>query len=219
MNLGFAKPRFVTFSNFKIIFKLDFKLFYLVKMIIFTLILSLLIMLPTSVYAEHVFEDTEAFAQIPDIVQLSSEKFVITIDDDSYDMYYGYHASLDSIVSDEPQPKISFMSINQDRISLEISFDEVSSDNVFWVAMPDEVISAEQGYFQLFIDDAETQYDLTRYPGVYALGMIIPNGTQHIEIIGTYLIPEFSMMVLSILAISILFTVAMTRKNSINLKF
>ncbi len=178
-------------------------------------ILSFLIIFPTNVYAEHI----EAFAQYPDIVQLSSEKFTITVDDDSYDMYYGYHGSLDSMASDEPQPKLSSMGINQERKSLEITFDEVLSNSVFWVRMPDEVISAEKGHFQLFIDGIETRYDLTRFPNDYALGMIIPKGGEHIEIVGTRVIPEFSIMVLPILAISVLLIVAMTRKYHTNLKF
>jgi predicted secreted protein with PEFG-CTERM motif len=172
-------------------------------------------MFPTNVYAEHI----EAFAQYPDIVQLSSEKFTITVDDDSYDMYYGYHGSLDSMTSDEPQPKLSSMGINQERKSLEITFDEVLSNSVFWVRMPDEVISAEKGHFQLFIDGIETRYDLTRFPNDYALGMIIPKGGEHIEIVGTSVIPEFSIMVLPILAISVLLIVAMTRKYHTSLKF
>ena len=178
-------------------------------------ILSFLIIFPTNVYAEHI----EAFAQYPDIVQLSSEKFTITVDDDSYDMYYGYHGSLDSMASDEPQPKLSSMGINQERKSLGITFDEVLSNSVFWVRMPDEVISAEKGHFQLFIDGIETRYDLTRFPNDYALGMIIPKGGEHIEIVGTRVIPEFSIMVLPILAISVLLIVAMTRKYHTNLKF
>ena len=172
-------------------------------------------MLPTSVYAEHVFEDTEAFAQIPDIVQLSSEKFVITIDDDSYDMYYGYHGSFDSMASDEPQPKLSSMSINQERKSLEITFDEVQSNSVFWVRMPDKVISAEKAQFQLFIDDVETQYELTKFPNDYALGMIVPSGGKHIEIIGTQVIPEFGPLTLAILGLSVLGMVFFMRKSDL----
>ncbi len=172
-------------------------------------------MFPTNVYAEHI----EAFAQYPDIVQLSSEKFIITLDDDSYDMYYGYHGSLDSMVSDEPQPKLSSMTINQERKSLEITFDEVLSNSVFWVRMPDEVISAEKGYFQLFIDGVETRYDLTRFPNDYALGMIIPKNAHHIEIVGTTVIPEFGTIAMMVLAVAIISIVAVTAKSRVVPKF
>ena len=178
-------------------------------------LLSILIVFPTNVSAAHIFEDVDAFAQYLDIAQLSSEKFTITVDDDSYDMYYGYHGSFDSMASDEPQPKLSSMSINQERKSLEITFDEVPSNSVFWVRMPDKVISAEKSQFQLFIDDVETQYELTKFPNDYALGMIIPSGGKHIEIIGTQVIPEFGPLTLTILGLSVLGMVFFMRKSDL----
>lgn len=178
-------------------------------------ILSILILLPVNVYAEHIFEDVEAFAQYLDVAQLSSEKFTITVDDDSYDMYYGYHGSLDSMASDKPQPKLSSMSINPERKSLEITFDEVPANSVFWVRLPFEVISAEQEQFQLFIDGVETQYDLTKFPNNYALGMIVPSGGQHVEIIGTQVIPEFGTLTLTILGLSVLGMIFLIRKSDL----
>ena len=182
--------------------------------IVFSVILSTLIIFPITVYAEHIFEDSEAFAQHLDISQISAEKFVMIVDDNSIDMYYGYHGSFDSMASDEPQPKLSSMSINQERKSLEITFDEVPSNSVFWVRMPDKVISAEKAQFQLFIDDVETQYELTKFPNDYALGMIVPSGGKHIEIIGTQVIPEFGTLTLAILGLSVLGMVFLMRKSN-----
>jgi len=71
----------------------------------FTLILSALILLPASaMYTEHIFEDDEVFAQHLDISQISAEKFVMSVDDDSHDMYYGYSGSIDSMGSDRSHP-------------------------------------------------------------------------------------------------------------------
>jgi len=140
-------------------------------LLVFTLILSALILLPVSaVYAEHIFEDDEAFAQHLDISQISAEKFVMSVDDDSHDMYYGYSGSIDSMGSDRSHPILLSMSINQERKSLEITFSEVKENSVFWVRMPDEVISAEKGKFKVFVDGKDTFYDLTIRPGNIALG-------------------------------------------------
>ena len=117
------------------------------QLFVFAMILSALIMVPGFVYAEHIFADVDAFAEPLDIVQLSSDKFTIIVDDISYDLYYGYHGSFDSMASDEPQPKLTAMLLNQERKSLEIVFDEVLEDSIFWVRMPDELISAEKGLF------------------------------------------------------------------------
>lgn len=168
------------------------------------LILSTLIILPTSVaYAEHIFEDNEAFAQHLDISQISAEKFVMEVDDESYDMYYGYSGSIDSMGSDKPHPILSHMSINQERKSLEITFSEVIENSVFWVRMPNDVISAEKGKFKVFVDGEDTLYDLTIRSDNVALGMIVPKDGQHVEIIGTNVIPEFGSLVILTLGVSI----------------
>ena len=172
-------------------------------------------MLPVSVvYAEHIFEDNEAFAEYLDISQISAEKFVMTVDDDSYNMYYGYSGSIDSMGSDKPHPILSSMSINKERKSLEITFSEVSENSIFWVRMPDEVISAEKGKFKVFVDGKDTLYDLTIRPNDIALGMIVPKDGQHVEIIGTKVIPEFGTFAILIFVISILGTIYFVRKSS-----
>ena len=165
-------------------------------------------------YAEHIFESNEAFAQHLDISQISAEKFVMEVDDVFYDMYYGYSGSIDSMGSDKPQPVLSHMSINQERKSLEITFSEVRENSVFWVRMPNEVISAEQGKFKVFVDGKDTLYDLTIRPDNVALGMIVPKDGQHVEIIGTRVIPEFGMFTILTLGISIVGTIYFVRKSS-----
>jgi predicted secreted protein with PEFG-CTERM motif len=189
------------------------------QLFVFTMILSALIVVPGTVYAEHIFADVDVFAESLDIVQLSSDKFTLTVDDISYDLYYGYHASFDSMASDELQPKLSIMSLNQERKSLEIIFDEVLEDSIFWVRMPDELISAEKGLFQVFVDGKETKYELIQFPNDMSLGIIMPQDGQHVEIIGTRVIPEFVMMVLPIFTISTILIIIMTRKYSTHIKF
>jgi hypothetical protein len=189
------------------------------QLFVFAMILSALIMVPGFVYAEHIFADVDAFAEPLDIVQLSSDKFTIIVDDISYDLYYGYHGSFDSMASDEPQPKLSSMSLNQERKSLEIVFDEVLEDSIFWVRMPDELISAEKGFFQVFVDGKETKYEIIQFPNDISLGIIMPQDGQHVEIIGTRVIPEFSVLVLSLLTISTILMIVVTRKYSTHIKF
>ena len=172
-------------------------------------------MLPTSVvHAEHIFEGHEAFAQHLDISQISAEKFVMEVDDVSYDMYYGYSGSIDSMGSDKPHPILSSMLINQERKSLEITFGEVRENSVFWVQMPDDVISAEKGKFKVFVDGKDTLYDLTIRPDSVGLGIIVPKDGQHVEIIGTKVIPEFGVFAILTLGVSILGMVYFIRKSS-----
>ena len=175
-------------------------------------------MLPTSiVHAEHIFEDHEAFAQHLDISQISAEKFVMQVDDESYDMYYGYSGSIDSMGSDKPQPILSSMSINQERKSLEITFSEVRENSVFWVQMPDDIISAEKGKFKVFVDGKDTLYDLTIRPEGVGLGMIVPKDGQHVEIIGTKVIPEFGTIAAMMLAVAIISVIVVSARSRLSI--
>ena len=156
----------------------------------------------SSVYAEHVL-DIEAFAQFLDISQLESEKFILEIDGKSYDIYYGYHGSLDAMGGDFQDPTLSEIIVNMERKSLEITMIEVPERTDFWIRTPFEVINAEKENFQVFVDGVDTGYDLIKFPKDYVIGVFIPEETKHIEVVGTTVIPEFEMFSILILALAL----------------
>jgi predicted secreted protein with PEFG-CTERM motif len=94
------------------------------------------------------------------------------------------------------------MSINTEGKSIKVTMESVPTESVLWFRLPLEVISADNAKYQLLVDGMDTKYDLTKFPEEYALGMIIPKNTKHIEIIGTKVIPEFGALSITILAIS-----------------
>ena len=180
------------------------------------LIIISLTLIPTSTaFGSHVFDDRDAFAQYLDIAQLSSEKYLLKIDEKTYDIYYGYHGSFEVDVNKigEELPKLSTMNINPERKSLEITMESVSSNSVLWIRLPLEMISAENAQYRLVIDGVDTKYDLTKFPDQYALGMIIPKDTKHIEIIGTHVVPEFGSFSIVILGISFIGIIYFVRKQ------
>ena len=146
----------------------------------------------------------EAYAQYPDIAQLESEKITFEFDEKSYDVYYGYKGSLDSIGHDHLFPTLSSMSINQERKSLEIVMEKVPEKTDFWVRMPFDVITAEKENFTVLVDGKDTRYDLMKFPNDYVVGFIITEETKNIEIIGTRIVPEFGVFSIVVLGISIL---------------
>lgn len=166
------------------------------------------------VYAEHVFKDVNAYAQYLDISQLESEKITFTFDDKSYDVYYGYHGSLDAMGSDDIFPTLFSMNINEERKSIEIIMDDVPEKTDFWVRMPEDVIYAENEKFVVLVDGVDTGYDLMKFPNDYVIGFFIDENTENVEIIGTGVIPEFGSFVILILIISIFGLVSFTRKFS-----
>ena len=119
----------------------------------------------------------------------------------------------------EKQTMVVAKRYNLERKSLEITFDSVPADSIFWVRMPDELISAEKGLFQVLVDGTETKYETIQFPNHISLGIIMPQDGRHVEIIGTRVVPEFSMIALPILTLSVLLIITITQKSSSRLKF
>ncbi|MBT8242802.1 MAG: PEFG-CTERM domain-containing protein [Nitrosopumilus sp.] len=170
--------------------------------------------IPASSYAfaEHIF-NPDAYAQYLDISQIESEKFTFEFDEKSYDIYYGYRGSLDSMGSDHQYPTVSSMSINQERKSIEIIMNDVPEKTDFWVRTPEDVLYAEGEKFKVIVDGVDTKYDLMKYPNDYVVGLIISEDTKKIEIIGTRIIPEFEGLTIMILGISIFAIIFLAQKN------
>lgn len=167
----------------------------------------------SNVYAEHVL-NVEAFAQYLDISQLEAEKFEFEFDDTIYHIYYGYHGSMDDSMTDTlGDPTVKEMIINQERKSIEVTFEDIPEKTDFWLRIPFDVLTADKERYQLLIDGEDTGYDLMKMPDGYVIGMIISEDTQHVEVIGTNVIPEFGVFAILILGISILGLIYLVQKS------
>ena len=181
---------------------------------VFVLLMLLLIPTSTFAFAEHIF-NPEAYAQYLDISQLESEKVTFTFDEKSYDVYYGYKGSLDSMGTESHFPTLSSMEINQERKSIEIVMSDVPEKTDFWVRTPEDVLYAEGEKFTVFVDGVDTGYDIMKFPNDYVIGFIISEDTKNIEIVGTRVIPEFGTYAILILGISIMGLVYFVRNSSL----
>jgi predicted secreted protein with PEFG-CTERM motif len=179
-------------------------------------VLTLLLLIPSSslAFAEHIF-NPEAHAQYLDISQLEAEKVTFTFDDKSYDVYYGYHGSLDSMGSNYEFPVLSSMNINEENKSIDIVMETIPEKTDFWVRMPDDVISAENEKFIVLVDGVDTGYDLMKFPSDHVIGFFIDEDTKNIQIIGTQVIPEFGNIAMLILVLSIISIVVVSRRFSL----
>ena len=174
----------------------------------------LLLIIPTSsvAFAEHVF-NPEAYAQYLDISQLESEKVSFTFDGDSYDIYYGFKGSLDSMGSDYSSPILSSMNINEERKSIEIIMSDVPEKTDFWIRTPEDVLYADGEKFTVLVDGVDTGYDLMKFPNDYVIGFVISENTKNIEVIGTRVIPEFGAYAILILGVTISGLIYFVRKS------
>ena len=176
------------------------------------MILSLLAVIPMC--AEHIFTDMNAFGQYFDIAQIMAEKITFEIEDDAFDIYYGYKGSLDSMVTDHVEPILSSMHINEERKSIEIIMDEVQQKTDFWIRVPQEVLYAEDEKFRVLVDGKNVGYDLMKFPNDYVIGFVISDNTENIEIIGTRVIPEFGSLVVLTMGVSMLGLIYFARNSS-----
>ena len=149
-----------------------------------------------------------------DIAQLMAEKYVLDVDDQTFDIYYGFKGSLEVDISSQEfdNPKISNIFLNQEQKSLEITFEEHEYAGPVWVRLPTELMSAKGGEFQLLIEDVEKPYELTYYTDDVSVGFFMPLEIQKVEIIGTSVIPEFSSIAVLVLGTGTLSLIFLTRK-------
>ena len=168
----------------------------------------------SNAYAEHVLIN-EAYGQFLDISQLEAEKETFEFDDVTYTLYYGYHGSIDDTTGDHTEePVVTEMIINQDNKSIEVTFEEVPDATDFWVRIPFEVLTAEKEQYQVLVNGEDTGYDLMKMPDAYVVGLIITEETEHVEIIGTQVIPEFGTIAILVLGVSIVGIIYATRRSS-----
>ncbi len=146
-----------------------------------------------------------------------AEKYSIEVDEKNFDIFYGFKGSLEiDIPSLEIEnPEVSNILLNKERKSLEIDFEDHEYAGPIWFRLPPELISAERGEFQVLIDDAPKPFELTYYANDVSVGFFIPEGTQKVEIIGTSIIPEFSIMTVLVLGIAMTFLIIFTKNRSL----
>ena len=87
------------------------------------------------------------------------------------------------------------------------------SDGELTITLPKEVIDTDEEGFFVLVDGDETNHDALSLPGFWTLTIPFSYGSEEIEIIGTFVIPEFGTIVLLILVISISTIVVISAKN------
>jgi predicted secreted protein with PEFG-CTERM motif len=100
-----------------------------------------------------------------------------------------------------------------DETSLIITI-ETTTDGELIITLPKDVID---GIFFVLVDGEETIY--TEEVNDNSSTLIIPfyNGTEEIEIIGTFVIPEFGTIVVLVLAIAIITIITITTKSRLSI--
>ena len=113
------------------------------------------------------------------------ESYRLQIDDELFDIEYSFDGD------------IIAMDIDKETISLLIATENVN-DSVFQITLPNELIRAENNEYAVLVNGFEVDYDIIE-ANDSNLQFLVPAFTEEIEIIGTFVIPEFPLGSLLIL--------------------
>ena len=123
----------------------------------------------------------------------------------------GYQITGGSIISITPD-------IDQSSLIIEI---EAVDDGELTITLPRELIDSKIGDadddFFVLVDAEEVDFDETKTDLERTLTIGFPAGTEEIEIIGTFVIPEFGTIAALILAVAIISIIAVSAKTRLSI--
>ena len=106
-----------------------------------------------------------------------AETYYLEIDENVFDIEYELDGDVIAMLTDK------------EAISLLIATENVE-DSEFIITLPNDLINAENNEFAVLVNGFEVEYDVMKTADS-RLAFFIPTFTEEIEIIGTYVVPEF----------------------------
>jgi len=129
-----------------------------------------------------------AFLVLPNAL-VYGETYRLEIDEKVYDVEY------------EIDGNVIAMDIDKETVSLLIATENVQ-DSEFHITLPNDLIQAENNEFAVLVNGFEVDYAVMETADIY-LTFFVPAFTEEIEIIGTFVVPEFPLGLLLVLGIVI----------------
>jgi hypothetical protein len=132
------------------------------------------------------------------------EIYQLQIDDTIYDIEY------------EIDGDVIAMDVDKETISLLIATENVK-DSEFQIILPNELILAENNEFAVLVNGFEVGYEVIETTNTH-LTFFVPVFTEEIEIIGTFVVPEFPLGSFLVLAAIIGFIVIFQKSKNLLFK-
>ena len=131
-----------------------------------------------------------------------AETYSLEIDENVFEIEY------------ELDGNVIAMATDKETISLLIATENVE-DSEFNIKLPNDLIRAENNEFAVLVNGYEVEYDLMDAVDSH-LVFFIPAFTEEIEIIGTYVVPEFPLGVILLFgAVSVIIIIVQKSKKSL----
>jgi len=106
------------------------------------------------------------------------QSYDLIIDENSFELKY------------ELNGDVLAMALDQELTSLLIGIDN-TKDSTFTIDLPNEMIRSVDNAFAVLVNGLEVDYEIVSDNDSSILEFFVPSGTEEIEIIGTFVIPEF----------------------------
>ncbi len=127
------------------------------------------------------------------------ESYQLTVDENSFEINYSTTG------------RVIAMAIDKELSSLLVGLENVEMDSVFEIDFTHELISAENNEFAVLVNGYEVDYSISTSELGSKLTIPIFTDTEEIEIIGTYVIPEFPLGIFMVLVFTIMFVVVFSK--------
>ncbi len=130
------------------------------------------------------------------------ETYDLTIDNNNFEVFYTTDGN------------VIAMAIDNELTSLLVGIENVENDSFFQIEFSNELISAENNAFAVLVNGFEVEYAVSSTDLGTKLIFSIPAYTEEIEIIGTFVIPEFPLGIFLVL-VSLITVVIVFSKSKI----
>jgi len=148
-------------------------------------------------------EDTSGDLELSPLDEFSNNVVIIKIED--YDVHYKITGG-----------KVLKIIPDTENTSLIIQI-ETFNDGELTITLPKEIIDTNEGSFFVLVDGEETIYYSEETSDTRTLLIPFYNGSEVIEIIGTFVIPEFGTIAAIILAVAITSIIVLSAKTKLNI--
>jgi len=94
---------------------------------------------------------------------------------------------------------------------------ETSSDGELKITIPRGVLDTDEGIFFVIIDGEQTEHISEATSDSWTLIIPFYHGSEEIEIIGTFVIPEFGLITMTVLIVGIISVIVFSAKSKLNI--
>ncbi len=128
------------------------------------------LILPFLIFTTPIFAQTSS--------NESTSEYILEIDEHIYSISYVVNADIIAMEIDPESKSLLIGLVN-------------TFDSQFFIGLEDELINAQNNEFIILVDGEEVDYEITSDSGSSTFEFFVPIGSEEVEIIGTYVIPEF----------------------------